>query len=217
MSWSIKASGVLTGLENALQAAVNERIIMFCASIDEGATAIDRTYPGKEGNCIKIGASTGTGAKLSWVSESNSSFLVPGEAPQQASEPTAWSHPHLGSFGSSVSTALAAGLAGVLLYCDRLIETPKTPIVPLGAGGMPMTPGRSHNFKEVDFLRSTGKMVEAFKYLSKGTELNKFPQVWDYLPVASAAEPLVWNTKSYPDQTVKTKLKLEDFMKRVKS
>lgn len=207
MSWSIKSSSVLPELEEALQAAVNNRIVMFCASIDEGPTTVDKTYPGREANCIKIGACTGMGAKLSWVSETTSQFLLPGEIPQQVSEPTTHFQ---GSFGSSVSTALAAGLAGVLLYCDRLTSSIKK-VSPLE-----LTSARTGSL-QVDPLRNKGKMAEAFGRLSRGTEYNKFPQVWDYLPQGSDTKPLMWNERSNPDQTKATQEKVEYFMRTVKS
>lgn len=240
MSWSISGRNVHDRLEEALREAARQQIIMFCASIDEGPSSVDKTYPGKTGNCIKIGASTGTGAKLSWVSESNSQFLLPGEAPHQtAAESGRWSQsqqqhpPYMGSFGSSVSTALAAGLAGVLMYCDRLLESENVntngvdtapegsapgPIVApnsLAVIAAPAGPGSTvGSTQPTDYLRTTHKMVEAFQVLSKGTELNKFPQMWDHLP--QNTKSLVWNNKADPDGTTRTKAELGEFMKVVK-
>jgi hypothetical protein len=210
MSWSINTSRILSRLNTALQQATKEKIIMFCASIDEGATTYDNTYPGNWASCIKIGACTGTGAKLSWVSEPHSNFLLPGEVPQSASEPNLWNNPHMGSFGSSVSTALAAGLAGVLLYCDRLTETPK--VEPEPDPSEREGASRTQDLKKVDYLRNMNNMDTAFKFLSRGTEYHKFPQVWDYLP-----KDLKWSKKSWPDETDKAKESLGEFMRRLKT
>ncbi|KAK1252160.1 hypothetical protein MKX08_003347 [Trichoderma sp. CBMAI-0020] len=190
-----------------------DRIVMFCSSIDEGATAIDHTYPGRNKNCIKIGACTGTGTKLSWVSDAHSDFLVPGEANHLTLDSELWNQHHIGSFGSSVSTALAAGLAGVLLYCDRLIETPKESIDSTDTNAMPDALGKVKSSKAVDYLRSQGLMTEAFQRLSKGTE--KFLQIWDYLRPEDI-ETLIWNEQSHPDETNQTKSKIQDFMKQLK-
>lgn len=79
MSWSISdGRSSVTKLEEAIKAANNANITMFCASVGEGA-ATDNAYPGKYHRCIKIGASTGNGDRLSWVSDSNSDFLLPGQ------------------------------------------------------------------------------------------------------------------------------------------
>ena len=171
MSWSIDTSKPHTRLENAIMEANKKRIIMFCASIDEGVTALDNTYPGKMDSCIKIGASTGTGAKLSWVSDHD--FLFPGEVPKPAaSETNLWTSSHVGSSGSSVSTALAAGLAGVLLYCDRLAGTLPIPIDPNPSGreGTVSTTNKANSeIEKVDPLRHLSNMSIAFTYLSRGT------------------------------------------------
>ncbi|KAI0595325.1 hypothetical protein F4775DRAFT_569866 [Biscogniauxia sp. FL1348] len=201
MSWSINSSKPETRLENVLQTAAKERIIMFCASIDEGPTASDKTYPGKESSCIKIGASTLTGTKFSWVSESYH-FLIPGEVPNSTTETDHWDRPHTGSFGSSVSTALAAGLAGSLIYCDRLLHIDNR-----GNGdGEPRLHQTNHCSKETDQLRQMGMLLGAFESMSR----NKFVQIWDYLP--SKLEDLQWNRKSYPDSIDDTKRRLEEFM-----
>jgi hypothetical protein len=197
MSWSIRSKEPLNLLINALNKASSEKIISFCASIDEGAAAIDNTYPGKVEACIKIGASTGTGSKLSWVSERESDFLLPGEALHHGSDI------HAGTFGSSVSTAIAAGLAGVLLYCDRLIDLKEPSAAQKYNKNDPERP--------LDKLRNTGSIRAAFKKLSSGTELNKFPQVWDHFPSGN----LQWNDGAYPKETEDTFKILKEFMKKL--
>ena len=187
---------------------------MFCASIDEGATSLDNTYPGKGNHCVKIGATTGTGAKLSWVSEKDSDFLLPGEAPPPASEANLWNNPHRGSHGSSVSTALAAGLAGSLLYCDRLIGTPQVEPDPDPSDSEEaMTHGNTYRFEKVDYLRNWGNMSIAFKNLSKNTEYQKFPQVWDHL---NRFKDMKWNSKAWPDETESTIDALKELMTQLK-
>jgi subtilisin family serine protease len=206
MSWSINTSRNLSRLTAALELATKEKIIMFCASIDEGATTYDNTYPGNWKSCIKIGACTGTGAKLSWVSEFHSDFLLPGEVPQSASEPNLWNNPHMGSFGSSVSTALAAGLAGVLLYCDRLAGTPK--VEPELDPSESEEASTAQDLRKVDYLRNMKNIDTAFDFLSRGTENNKVPQVWDHLP-----KDLKWSKKAWPEETDQAIERLKEFMR----
>ncbi|CAK7209195.1 hypothetical protein SEUCBS140593_000413 [Sporothrix eucalyptigena] len=247
MSWSINGRDILNKLEDALREAARQQIVMFCASIDEGPSTADTTYPGKAGSCIKIGASTGTGAKLSWVSDSNSQFLLPGEVPiKKSADSSRWSQgqqqnpPYMGSFGSSVSTALAAGLAGVLIYTDRLLESdnlssgssdvwPASEGLTPGLGSSELANGLGSGVvtavngvagagagvaQHRDYLRLTRKMYEAFELLSKGTEHNKFPQIWDHMP--KDIQNLVWNSRAHPEDTERTKAELSAFMKLVR-
>lgn len=194
MSWYIKEDerGLL---DEALQLAAGRKIIMFCSSIDEGATDTNTTYPGKIVNCIKIGASTDTGARLSWVS-SDCHFLLPGDARHgrvrdgmfrgsQKSESISsdsWSQGTMerhGHFGSSVSTALAAGLAGTLLFSERL-------------GRLKFYDRLRHKFDRPgqdkdNLLRDSSHMRRALTSLStdKFIHWNKFPEM--------GSEPWVWD------------------------
>lgn len=205
MSWSIDSNTSITELDKALTAAEEANIIMFCASIDRGPTVTDQTYPGRNKNCIKIGASTAKGNRLTWVSKEDSDFLAPGEGIQPA-ETHLWSQ-QSEPFGSSVSTALAAGLAGVLLYCDRLLlEKPKA----------------GERYKEpVDLLRLKGNMQKVFSNIAKGESL--FLEVTDYFPQKVGRDK--WEDKighdmtwSYRDKegTTKTKQVIQDLMTVVK-
>lgn len=201
MSWSIHSNGrTYSALEAALLEAVREHILMFCSSIDEGPTAPDNTYPGKEQNCIKIGAATGNGTKLSWVSEAKSDFFLPGEA-IQTSDMKVWGQTQAGVFGSSVATAVAAGLAGSLIYCERLLATQGTSSAP----------------KEIPMdLKSSSNMKNAFKNLAMGTENSKFVQPWPHL-TPQDDKPLVWDENYDPDRTMATRQKLEAFVNFIKN
>ncbi|KAF2275928.1 uncharacterized protein EI97DRAFT_458926 [Westerdykella ornata] len=191
MSWSIRSDDRQhKGLDEALQDAANQGISMFCSSIDEGPTAPDNTYPGKNTSCIKIGAATATGTVLSWVSESKSDFLLPGESPQLTPETKLWGKLEAGLSGSSIATAVAAGIAGVLIYCERLLA-PRDPRGP-------------------DPLRASNNMKNAFKNLSKND--RKFVPIWRYLPKLSDQEQLVLDEKYNPDKTNETREKLKAFI-----
>jgi len=208
MSWSINSSNKIPDLDDALVAADNAGIIMFCASIDEGTMAPDKTYPRRATNsCIKIGACTGDGDKLWWVLETNSNFLLPGDALIiTAGEKGQGSHYHHLLAGSSIATACAAGLSAALLYCDRLIGTPKVPVS--------VSPSRTDATQLVEPLKSEGKIEGAFKALSFGSGSNKFPRIWVHLP---DAQELKWDMKAHPPQTEETKKRLEDLMKSLRS
>lgn len=210
MSWSIEDKSEsryldpdLQKMQYALQDAIHKKIILFCSSIDEGMNATDTTYPGKVHGCIKIGASTVEGNKLSWVSTKNSNFLAPGDGLPLMSN--SWDNSYHGSVGSSVSTALAAGLAADLLYCERLMKAdqPIDNINPQGGEGT----------EEVDNLRQLKKMEKAFQYISQGTQEEKFLHVSDHLEFDP--EKVAWDEQSRPKETEITKDKLKVLMKNL--
>lgn len=188
MSWSIEESPDTRALNVALGKAQAAGIVMFCSCIDRGASAADNTYPGKSNCYIKIGAATASGEKLPWVSGEQSEFLLPGENVQPA-EADAWSHSQSGPFGSSIATALAAGLAGVLLYCNRLI-------------------GRETTAGEVEELKDTVNMRNAFKSMASR---DNFVEVRNSLePLFKNPQDIVWNKKK--DRSGKVMRDLELFM-----
>ncbi|KAI1110437.1 hypothetical protein F5Y14DRAFT_363061 [Nemania sp. NC0429] len=206
MSWSIRGRSGITDLANAIKAADAKRILMFCASPDDGTTT-DNTYPAKEPSCIKIGACTATGAILSWVSDQSAEYLLPGEAPgletDPGAEPSSWNnYGHIGSFGSSVSTALAAGLAGVILFCDRLMRPKSDEDSTTKHGEGPTT----------EIFRDVSKMKTAFTRLSETSHTKRFP----WLPIHDP-ESLCWNEQARPDETAKTKKELSKFVERLKA
>jgi hypothetical protein len=137
-------------LEAAISAAEAKKIVMFCSASDEGNGSIDRSYPGDWEKCIKIGAATATGEKFPWVHGQKVNFLLPGEnIPFKSSDGT------MRSFmsGSSVATAAASGLAGLLLHCNKLV-----------------------NANDEGYFRNKNNMWDAFKFMSTGRD-QQFPQV----------------------------------------
>ena len=123
MSWTIERTDEnksdILALEQAVQDAANRRILMFCAASDGGAVS-DRSFPARsvKGVLFKIGAATEEGSKWKWVGDAtNVDFIFPGhkvvkerysEAPIQSCNLLT---------GSSVATAIAAGLAALILDC----------------------------------------------------------------------------------------------------
>ena len=208
MSWSIESESRLTKLEDAIQEASKNRVLLFCSSIDQDTSAKDNTYLGKDRNCIKIGASTGTGSKFTWVSEPNSDFFAPGEGIQPL-EAQLWSNHRSDVFGSSVATARAVGLAGVLLYCDRLLESAKEP---QPDADTKVASERAPN--AVDDLRQMGTIRQAFRGLSSGTENNKFPQVWEHFP--KDPRNMHWNPANDPYEAKGVREELMGIMKKIK-
>lgn len=107
-------------LEQAISDALTANILMFCSASDEGANQT-ATYPSKAqpGNIFKIGGADANGGLYDRVGDiSVVDFILPGQLvasedlTDSALSKQYWS-------GSSVATALAAGLAALILYCAR--------------------------------------------------------------------------------------------------
>ncbi|KFA55595.1 hypothetical protein S40293_09579 [Stachybotrys chartarum IBT 40293] len=160
MSWTIERSTKTTEEINALTQALNKaksehKILMLCAASDQGNSTRLFCYPASSNHCLRVGASTGTGERCDWVHENECDILLPGEnVPLDLridTLPTEHS-------GSSVATAIASGLAGLILYLARY----------------------SHTEKEYKKLELTGlnEMHAMFRFLASYSPSNpKSPQV----------------------------------------
>lgn len=123
MSWTIEAAvqgnEEMAALKVAVDAARAKNILMFCSTSDQGSSTKDDCYPGDFDGCIKIGGATTTGEPLTWVNTDKVQFLLPGNnVPFHNNEGKVVSY----ESGSSVATAAASGLAGLLLFCGRLVD-----------------------------------------------------------------------------------------------
>lgn len=110
----------LRELESAIMEASQANILMFCSASDEGANHA-ATFPSKAlpGKIFKIGGADANGGLYDRVGDiSVVDFILPGQL--VASEDWTESAPSKNHWsGSSVATALAAGLAALILYCAR--------------------------------------------------------------------------------------------------
>ncbi|KAF1954929.1 hypothetical protein CC80DRAFT_594587 [Byssothecium circinans] len=132
MSWSIvrNDSGysnnteALTKLQSALLAA-SHKSLLFCSSPDIGAaTSANTYYPfgcPEIKKMFKIGAAKADGTRYGW-SGNECDFILPGENVEVKENHHMICSDELDmvSTGSSVATALAAGLAALILHCVRL-------------------------------------------------------------------------------------------------
>jgi hypothetical protein len=122
MSWTLyptsndpKSDGIKLMMD-AIERAAKKNIIMFCASQDSGFQAHRDPYPAKECNSKtmkRIGSAGLHGERSGYVNPKEVDYLFPGEIAMSREKICT---------GSSASTALAAGLAGLLLWCCALQE-----------------------------------------------------------------------------------------------
>ncbi|KAI8281063.1 hypothetical protein K4K60_004436 [Colletotrichum sp. SAR11_57] len=196
MSWTIETpvpgNAEMKSLEDAVKAAESKNIVMLCSTSDQGSLTKDYCYPGDFGGCIKIGSATNTGDAMAWVNVEKVDFLTPGSnVPFSNNEGKIVWH----ESGSSVATAAASGLAGLLMFSSWLLN------------------------KADNHLNNSNNMKVAFKNLAADT---KYPRVYERLEqrfkdVLARAEdnesrrtedlPLTWN--------IFCKEALEDVIRRV--
>lgn len=135
------------GGENGARAG-KPPIFLFASASDQGGHISDVSYPGDLSSCFRIGGSSERGENLPWVNRDKVHFLLPGlRIPFHDREKDSFTY----ETGSSLATACAAGLAGLLLYCERVL-------------------GESNR------IINRGKMEEAFQYLVF-PNAPKFPDV----------------------------------------
>ncbi|KAK6362730.1 hypothetical protein TWF730_000186 [Orbilia blumenaviensis] len=198
---STKSSAFPLGdLRNAINDAADKKILMFGAASDQGSDS-NICYPAKSENVIAIGAATETGEMCTWVHHGQADFTCPGyQVPFKRGDGT----PSSPQNGSSVATAIAAGLAGLILYCDRI------------ASG-----------KEDGRLKSKDGMFDAFCNMSSMAGDRRFPRVSEFFNV-ERSEVEHWtgyteeedmdegNGNAQPSLSGPTKKKLDDILTNLK-
>ncbi|KAK0632448.1 hypothetical protein B0T14DRAFT_490811 [Immersiella caudata] len=177
MSWTVSPptaqSPHKAAFDAALKRAVDSNVLMFCSAKDSGHVS-DQYYPAgyNPDSFIKVGASSPTGLPYDWAGPLNRlDFLFPGvEVVQQhgGGHPAGISKLTVET-GSSVATALGAGLAALVMSCAR---------VALIAGQVGLTAA------DVEKLKRRDVMVEAIARFGRSTSDKtdgKFIEVWKKL------------------------------------
>jgi len=155
MSWTIQPAAQgnedLKKLKTAIDMANTANILMFCSASDQGANNKEECFPGDWNQCIRIGGATFTGEKLTWVDD-KVNFWFPG---RNVPFPSKDGKSVVYESGSSVATAAASGLAGLLIYSERLLHGK-------------VLKGRDTIFQD------RNAMINAFTTMAKGAD-GKFP------------------------------------------
>ena len=176
MSWTIEknnnnAEDIRT-LQKAIEAAAEKGILMFCAAADQGIEP-DRTYPAAGSTSVfKIGAAEAFGNASKFVDSHFVNFLLPGEQ-VVVDDYVNNSHNQNNSTtkvltGSSVATALASGLAALILYC-----------VQLGCIYRSKDQGKGVDLKPYEALKDYERMVETFDRLCPAKSKSKYITAWN--------------------------------------
>lgn len=161
MSWTfektVENQHILEGeLKDAVAAASSKNILMFCSTGDQGRCADDHIYPACLPSVFKIGAAKPSGNDRDSTEDSH--FTFPGED-LKVEIP---SYISLGedsrASGSSLATALASGLAALILYCIDITD--------------------SNHLRER--AKSYTLMQRAFKKMTK-SDHTKYIRAWEWL------------------------------------
>ncbi|KAI1083970.1 hypothetical protein F5B20DRAFT_526194 [Whalleya microplaca] len=193
MSWTVPMvkgkSESQDRLHAVLQKAVDSRVLMFCSAPDEGKFP-KPDYPSGpwHDRFFRIGAACADGTVFNWTSEADITYVLPGvdvikdrAGSSSVGAPSARDvTKRVVDFnyetGSVVATALAAGLAAMIIYCVKAsIMTIKTanqnqdPVVGIAI------PDNGANL-----IADPDAMKRAFASLGKVTP-NKFIPVWEEL------------------------------------
>jgi hypothetical protein len=172
MSWTIEPpddDAEKRELESAIIDAASADILMFCSASDSGAKHTS-TYPSRAStNIFNIGGADATGTPMKSIGNvMQMHFLFPGNKVE--SEYLEDVKPKETEYrtGSSVATALAAGLAALILYCVqvRILRGP--------------TWDKDKARKEFNALKKYDNMKMAFRNIGTTDESNnKYITVWD--------------------------------------
>ncbi|OAA57929.1 intracellular serine protease [Niveomyces insectorum RCEF 264] len=177
MSWSVKEpdnNEQRNRFKDALQNAIRAGIIMYCAASDQGNMG-DKTYPyggANSDDIFRIGAATPLGTAADYTGDAKLlQFTFPGHDVVLKDDTP---DKHLGDVqrGSSVATALAAGLAAMVLECARLghLRTVRTPREDRERMAFPIT---------ADDVREMNAVAMRNAFLKMGTSGTSYIWVWE--------------------------------------
>lgn len=115
----------MDALQKAIEKAKSRNILMFCSAADDIQLLGRESLPfSAASDCIlRIGAALPKGQRDPTSEDFNTiSYFFPGNQVAEARNPRS-SKPVEYHDGSSVSTALAAGLASLIIYCTHVVKT----------------------------------------------------------------------------------------------
>lgn len=201
MSWSIPVpiddrGGAKQLFQDAISKAIQDKRLMFCSSPDKGQFKF-QAYPSavSQGNGLfRIGAAHDDGTSSS-RSDAEVNYTFPGV---RVNTYTAADRrgPQREISGSSVATALAAGLAATIIYCFKASAL-ATKIARSQKNPQYAIPSTQFNEEHVRSIAEHSAMVSAFNNIGF---INKarFIQVWDsFEPVSQVLDD---PNKKYEDK-----------------
>ncbi|KAL3424925.1 intracellular serine protease [Phlyctema vagabunda] len=181
MSWTVKETeenrDSIYQLRDAIKLALDANILIFCAAADTGAvTEVEYPWSYDQRRIFRVGAATADGrlwgptGSLQYVN-----FIVPGHkvVSRNPHREGALPDDFKERTGSSISTALAAGLSALILHCVRLGAIHTELETRQGISS-------SMAVKAVDFMRvkTHDNMNSVLKAIGLDEGQQKFIEVW---------------------------------------
>lgn len=212
MSWTVpvpdESSEDSKLLKEVLQRACDRKVLMFCSSPDSGQFT-DQDYPTayKRDSFFRIGAAHDDGSAYSYAGHiSNLDFIFPGVNVDTSADGSD-RRVHLvndgsapeGVTGSSIATALAAGLAATIIYCFKASALAVLTSNAQNGSNYKAGPGIVIKPEQVKKMAEHSVMKSAFRKLGEVTE-GHFIQVWEAFGLANKVfdDP----KKNYDDEVV---------------
>ncbi|KAM5519720.1 intracellular serine protease [Fusarium oxysporum f. sp. phaseoli] len=190
-------------LHAVLKRAVENKVLMFCSAPDKGKfTELDYPSGPWPNSFFRIGAAYSNGTVFQWTPEVGITYILPGVDVVQDQIKGGSSKSGEGSksgknlTGSSVATALGAGLAAMIIYCVKASILSVKTANQNKAAIHPIPDDRAIQVAKPD------AMNRAFASLGSTTS-NKFIQVWEELDKARVILERWEREKSIPGANLK--------------
>ncbi|KAI1043797.1 hypothetical protein LB505_012450 [Fusarium chuoi] len=207
MSWTLPIETgkdhVKGELHAVLKKAVENKVLMFCSAPDKGKfTELDYPSGPWPNSFFRIGAAYSNGTVFQWTPEVGITYILPGVDVVQDQLKGGSSKSGEGSksgknlTGSSVATALGAGLAAMIIYCVKASILSVKTANQNKAAIHPIPDDRAIQVAKPDAMR------RAFASLGSTTS-NKFLQVWEELDKARVVLERWEREKSIPEANLK--------------
>ncbi|KAF5642480.1 intracellular serine protease [Fusarium tjaetaba] len=203
MSWTLP---IETGkdhmkeeLHAVLKRAVENKLLMFCSAHDKGKfTELDYPSGPWPHSFFRIGAAYSNGTVFQWTPEVGITYILPGVDVVQDQLKGAGEGSKTGKnlTGSSVATALGAGLAAMIIYCVKASILSVKTANQNKAAIHPIPDDRAIQVAKPDAMK------RAFASLVSTTS-NKFIQVWEELDKARVILERWEREKSIPEANLK--------------
>ncbi|ROW04705.1 hypothetical protein VMCG_04794 [Cytospora schulzeri] len=185
MSWSIPVpdnehSGAKKLFKDAVNKTIKDKRIMFCSSSDKG-NFNNKEYPSAANpqgdGMFRIGAAKDDGTLFSYV-DPNVDYIFPGVKVNSYTAGDRHAQQHEIT-GSSVATALGAGLAATIIYCFKMGAL-ATKIARSQRNSQEAMPSTQFTEEHVRSIAEYSTMKSAFDKLGFINQA-RFIQVWDLL------------------------------------
>ncbi|KAH6651257.1 hypothetical protein F5144DRAFT_558942 [Chaetomium tenue] len=218
MAWTIPITQgqreEMQPLHKVLHTAVERNVLMFCSAYDGVFTGAHYPSGPWSDRFFRIGAASLDGTVFDWSAEDGITYIIPGvdvtrEQPLDTASGGDQGIPdsrvQVQATGSSIATALAAGLAAMIIYCIKAsILAAKTANDSTGLLlGIPPD-------SAVELIAQPDEMKRAFASLGKVTP-KKFVQVWEKLDKISEVLEASRTPNSTPEVKEKSVRAFVDF------